>query len=142
MIPLAQFTDADATRTIVKALRLLAVMVAIAAPLLAWKLGWQTAVLFLVGAAISAASLWKWLRLMVATLARMEVPADGVAPAPVRPMAPVLMGFFLTLGLSVVALYVSLRYLDGSVYALAAGLALGVFALVIEALRLVKAWTV
>lgn len=142
MIPLAQFTDADATRTIVRSLRLLAWMVVVATPVLAWKLGWQTAVLFLVGAAISGASMWKWLRLMVATLARMEVPAEGAAPAVVRPMAPVLVGFFLTLGLSVVALYVSLRYLDGSVYALAAGLALGVFALVIEALRLVKAWTV
>jgi len=142
MIPLAEFTDADATRTIMRSLRLLAVMVVIATPVLAWKLGWQTAVLFLVGSAISGASLWKWLRLMVAALARMEVPADGVAPAPVRPMASVLVGFFLTLGGSVVALYVSLRYLEGSVYALAAGLALGVFALVIEALRLVKAWTV
>jgi len=39
-------------------------------------------------------------------------------------------------------LYVSLKFLDGSVYALAAGLAMGVFALTFEALRLVKAWTV
>jgi len=54
----------------------------------------------------------------------------------------VLAGFFLTLGLSLAALYVSLKYLDGSVYALAAGLAMGVFALTIEGLRLVKAWTV
>ena len=44
--------------------------------------------------------------------------------------------------LTVAALYVSLKLLNGSVYALAAGLALGVFALSIEGLRLIKAWTV
>ena len=51
-------------------------------------------------------------------------------------------GFFLRLGLTVVLLYVSLKVLNGSVYALAAGLALGVFALTVEGLRLMKAWTV
>ena len=54
----------------------------------------------------------------------------------------VLFGFFLRLGLTVVLLYVSLKVLNGSVYALAAGLALGVFALTVEGLRLMKAWTV
>jgi hypothetical protein len=39
-------------------------------------------------------------------------------------------------------LYGSLKFLDGSVYALAAGLGLGVFSLTFEALRLVKSWTV
>ena len=42
-------------------------------------------------------------------------------------MALVLLGFFLRLGLTVVVLYVSLKYLNGSVYALAAGLGLGCF---------------
>jgi hypothetical protein len=60
----------------------------------------------------------------------------------VRPLAGVLIGFFLRLGLALVVLYVSLKYLDGSVYALVAGLALGVAALSIEGLRLVKSWTV
>ena len=59
-----------------------------------------------------------------------------------RPMGMVLFGFFLRLGLTVVLLYVSLKVLNGSVYALAAGLALGVFALTVEGLRLMKAWTV
>ena len=40
-----------------------------------------------------------------------------------RPMGRVLVGFFLRLGLTLVLLYVSLKYLNGSVYALAAGLA-------------------
>jgi hypothetical protein len=59
-----------------------------------------------------------------------------------RPMGMVLAGFFLRLGLTVVLLYVSLKLLNGSVFALAAGLALGVFSLAVEGLRLMKAWTV
>ena len=130
------FSDEDFKRTIMRALRLLAVVTVVAAPLLWWKLGWQSAVLLLVGAAISGSGLYEWLRLMTAVMVRM----DGGAKA--RPMGMVLLGFFLRLGLTVVLLYVSLKILDGSVYALAAGLALGVFALSVEGLRLMKAWTV
>jgi hypothetical protein len=130
------FSDADFKRTIGSALRLLAVITVVAAPLVWWKLGWQSAVLLLVGSAISGSGLWEWLRLMTAVMARM----DGGAKA--RPLGMVLFGFFARLGLTVVLLYVSLKVLNGSVYALAAGLALGVFALTVEALRLMKAWTV
>ena len=45
------FTDADFKRTMWSALRLLAVITVVAAPLVWWKLGWQSAVLLLVGAA-------------------------------------------------------------------------------------------
>jgi hypothetical protein len=139
MIPLANFTDEDATRTIVRALRLLVVVTLIATPLVWWKLNWQSAVLLVTGAAISGAGLWKWLRLMTVVMAKMDANGgENVA----KPTGRVLLGFFATLGLMLVILYVSLKYLDGSVYALAAGLALGVFALTFEALRLVKAWTV
>jgi hypothetical protein len=130
------FTDADFKRTMLNALRLLALIALVAAPLVWWKLGWQSAALLLVGAAISGSGLWEWLRLMTAVMVRM----DGGGKA--RPMGMVLFGFFLRLGLTVVLLYVSLKLLNGSVYALAAGLALGVFALTIEGLRLMKAWTV
>jgi len=119
-----------------RALRLLVVVTVVVAPLLWWKLGWQSAVLLLVGAAISGSGLYEWLRLMTAVMVRM----DGGAKA--RPMGMVLVGFFLRLGLTVVLLYVSLKVLNGSVYALAGGLALGVFALSVEGLRLMKAWTV
>ena len=129
-------TDADFKRTIWSALRLMAVVTAVAAPLVWWKMGWQSAVLLLVGALISGSGLFEWLRLMTAVMVRM----DGGEKA--RPMGLVLAGFFLRLGLTVVVLYVSLKVLNGSVYALAAGLALGVFALSIEGLRLMKAWTV
>jgi len=136
MRAMESFSDEDFKRTIMRALRLLAVVTVVAAPLLWWKLGWQSAVLLLVGAVISGSGLYEWLRLMTAVMVRM----DGGAKA--RPMGMVLLGFFLRLGLTVVLLYVSLKILDGSVYALAAGLALGVFALSVEGLRLMKAWTV
>ncbi|NYF89171.1 hypothetical protein RBB79_06440 [Tunturiibacter empetritectus] len=130
------FSDADFKRTILSALRLLVVITVVAAPLVWWKMGWQSAVLLLVGALISGSGLFEWLRLMTAVMVRM----DGGGKA--KPMGLILFGFFLRLGLTVVLLYVSLKILNGSVYALAAGLALGVFALTIEGLRLMKAWTV
>jgi hypothetical protein len=129
-------TDEDFKRTIWSALRLMVIATVIAAPLVWWKMGWQSAVLLLVGALISGSGLFEWLRLMTAVMVRM----DGGEKA--RPMGMVLFGFFLRLGLTLGLLYVSLKVLNGSVYALAAGLALGVFALSIEGLRLVKAWTV
>ena len=136
MRAMESFTDEDFKRTIMRALRLLVVVTVVVAPLLWWKLGWQSAVLLLVGASISGSGLYEWLRLMSAVMVRM----DGGAKA--RPMGMVLLGFFVRLGLTVVLLYVSLKVLNGSVYALAGGLALGVFALSVEGLRLMKAWTV
>jgi hypothetical protein len=133
---LESFSDADFKRTIWSALRLLVVITAIAAPVIWWKMGWQSAVLLLVGSLISGSGLFEWLRLMTAVIVRM----DGGGKA--KPMGLILFGFFLRLGLTVVLLYVSLKILNGSVYALAAGLALGVFALTVEGLRLMKAWTV
>jgi len=136
MRAMENFSDEDFKRTIKRALRLVVVVAVVVAPLLWWKLGWQSAVLLLVGAAISGSGLYEWLRLMTAVMVRM----DGGAKA--RPMGMVLLGFFVRLGLTVVLLYVSLKVLNGSVYALAGGLALGVFSLTVEGLRLMKAWTV
>ena len=129
-------TDADFRRTMLAALRLLGALAAVALVLFWWKLGWQSGVLLLVGAAISGSSLWEWLRLMTAVMDRMDAGGTG------RPLAMVLVGFFLRLGLSVVVLYVSLKLLHGSVIALATGLGLGVLALAVEGLRLMKKWTV
>ncbi len=130
------YTDEDFRRTIVASIRLVAVMTAVAAPVVWWKAGGGSAALLAVGAAISGSGLYEWLRLMTAVMARM----DGGGSA--RPMGLVLTGFFLRLGGTVVVLYVSLKYLNGSVWAMAAGLAMGVFALSVEGLRLMKAWTV
>jgi hypothetical protein len=133
---MSSYTDADFKRTIWNALRLLVIITVVAVPLIWWREGWTSAALLVVGAAISGSGLFEWLRLMSSVMVRM----DGGQTA--RPMAMVLVGFFVRLGGAVVLLYVSLKYLNGSVYALAAGLALGVFALAVEGLRLMKAWTV
>lgn len=134
------FSDADFKRTIRGALRLVLIALAIGIPLVWWKLGWQSALLLAVGGLISGTGLFEWLRLMSALMVRMD--AGGETPAPVRPLAPVLIGFFLRLGVALVLLYGSLKFLHGSVFALIAGLALGVAALSIEGLRLLKSWTV
>ena len=134
------YSDEDFKRTIWGALRLVAAAVVVGIPLLWWKLGWQSAALLLVGALISGSGLYEWLRLMSAVMVRMD--AAGEVPATARPLASVLIGFFTRLAVALGLLYVSLKFLDGSVYALIAGLALGVVALSIEGLRLIKSWTV
>jgi hypothetical protein len=133
------YSDADFKRSIWSALRMIAIAVALSVPLLWWKLGWQSAMLLVVGASISGSGLFEWLRLMTALMQRMD--SGGATPVPVRPLTPVLIGFFLRLGLALALLYGSLKLLDGSVYALIGGLALGVAALSIEGLRLIKSWT-
>jgi hypothetical protein len=133
---LGGLTDEDFSRTILRALRLLAGVAAVGAAVLWWKLGWASAALLVVGAAISGTGLWEWMRLMTAVMIRMDAGAEA------RPIGRILVGFFLRLGLTLLVLYVSLKTLHGSVYALAAGLGLGVFSLTVEGLRLVKAWTV
>ncbi len=132
---MAGFTDDDFKRTIRRAIRLLAIVTVVALPLVGWKLGWASAGLLVVGAAISGTGLWEWLRLMTAVMVKMDGGAE------VRPMGRVLLGFFARLGLTVVLLYGSLKVLHGSVYALTAGLGLGVFCLSIEGVRAMKAWT-
>ena len=129
-------TDADVRGAMLSSIRLLVVFAVVTALIFWWKSSWQSAVLVFVGAAISGASLWEWLRLMTAVNERMDA---GKNP---RPMGRVLVGFFARLGLTIVVLYVSLKYLNGTAFALAAGLGLGVLALTVEALRLLKRTTV
>lgn len=136
MLTMENLSDADFKRTMIRALRLLAIITVVAAPLVWWKMGWQSAVLLLIGSLISGSGLYEWLRLMTAVMLRMD--SGAVA----KPMGRVLLVFFLRLGLTIVLLYVSLKLLNGSVFALAAGLALGIFSLTVEGLRLMKAWTV
>ena len=136
MLNMENLSDDDFKRTMMSALRLLAIITLIAAPLVWWKMGWASAVLLLIGSLISGSGLYEWLRLMTAVMARMDSGAQA------RPMGRILVAFFLRLGLTVVLLYVSLKLLNGSVFALAAGLALGIFSLTVEGVRLMKLWTV
>ncbi len=149
MPALDTFSESDVRVTLQRTLRLLAVVTAIGALLVTWKLGWQSALLLVIGAVISGSGLWEWMRLMSAVMARMDISAAAAEgkPAPettgpaARPIGLVLTGFFLRLALTVAVLYVSLKTLHGSVIALAAGLALGIFALTIEAIRMARTWT-
>ncbi len=137
----AGLSDADLRNTMLAAMRLLAGLALVIAALFFWKLGWPSALLVLIGAAISGASLWEWLRIMTAVNKSMDA-ARINAGVPPRPMGLILTGFFLRLGLTLVVLYGSLKYLHGTVFALAAGIGLGIVSLTIEALRLMKRWTV
>jgi hypothetical protein len=136
MAGLEGFTDADVRSTLVRTLRLLAVLTVVGMGIVWWKLGWQSAVFLLLGAAISGTGLWEWMRLMSAVMARMDTGAEA------KPMGLVLTGFFLRLGLTIVLLYVSLKFLNGSVIALAVGLGLGIASLTFEAIKMARAWTV
>jgi hypothetical protein len=128
-------TDADVRHAVLASIRLLLVLSVVAAALFWWRLNWQSAVLVIVGSAISLTSLWEWLRLMTAMNQRMD---SGQSP---RPMGMILFGFFARLALTVVVLYVSLKFLHGTVLALATGLGLGLVSLSIEAFRLLKRTT-
>jgi hypothetical protein len=140
---LESFTDADAQAVLVRAAKIVAVLAVIGTPLAWWKGGWRSAALLLIGAAISGSGLWEWRRLMTALMAQME-PREGehVVGARRPSIGFALVGFFLRLFAVVGVLYVSLRYLNGSALALAAGLAMGVIALTIEGLRLLRSGTI
>lgn len=133
---LADFTDKDLQNALLRSLKLIAMLTLVAIPIV-WALGhWQSAALFVVGAAVAALSLWEWRSLVTAVAGKFDL--DPAARP--RPMAGVLIRFFLRFVLAAGALYVSLKCLHGSVYALIAGLALAMLAVTFEALRLLRKW--
>ena len=69
---LKPYTEADASRSLQRAAKLVLIFAVIALPLTLWRGGWPSAALLAVGAAISASGLWEWRRLMAALMARME----------------------------------------------------------------------
>jgi hypothetical protein len=130
-----EFQDRDLKTALLRAFRIVLILAAVGSISLWIVLGWRSAALFLVGAAIASSSILVWEKLMGAVLARLNA---GGTP---RPLSPVLVWFFVHLLLSGCLLYVSLRGLHGSVYALAAGLGLALIGLMIESFRLLKVWT-
>ncbi|WP_419806502.1 hypothetical protein [Terriglobus sp.] len=150
-VPPSPYTQAQASHSLERAVWLVLGFAVVGAPI-AWLLrGWQSAALLLVGAAISASGLYEWRRLMAALMHRMDaqdaVQAQLPKPVPLEDRkAPsigfAVAGFIVRLGVVIVVLYVSLKYLHGSVIALAAGLSMGVFALLVEGLRLLRSGTI
>lgn len=127
---LIDFTEEDIRRTLRRALLLAGAIALVATPVLWIWQGWQTWLMFLIGAVISATGIFEWLQLLSAMMSRME---EGRTPTP---MGRVLVMFFLRLALAGLLLYASLNSLHGSIYALLAGLAISLFALLVESARL------
>ncbi len=136
-MPTTNLTDEDVRKALLRALWLTGALALVATPVIWVCMGWRSWVLFIVGVAISSTGIYEWLQLMAALVARMEV---GEGTVDIQPLGPVLLWFFLRMALAVALLYGSLKVLDGSIYALLGGLALGLIALFIEAIRLLSRW--
>ncbi|MBS1814574.1 MAG: hypothetical protein JSS87_06845 [Acidobacteria bacterium] len=154
---MSSFSDADFQKAMHASVRLGAIFTVVGAMIVLGIRGWQSALMFVVGALISTTGLWEWRRLMTAVAWQMDNSAESqnaessaaksageeAEEAGKKPrMGFVLAVFFLRLGVTVAVLYVTLKYLQGSVFALAAGLMVGILALLIQALRLLRSWTV
>lgn len=94
--------------------------------------GWRDAAMLAVGAAISIASIYEWLRLARLINARLDRQQSG-ANAGI-----VVLFFLLRLLLFAVVIYGSLKVLQGSGVALLCGLALAVTTMGWEALRMLR----
>lgn len=127
-----QMTDADLEGLLRRALRIVIVAGIALALVFTFTMGWKSGLLELAGAAISYTGIREW-----RTLSRL-VSATMDNQKPQRPMGRTVVLFFVRLGFVGVILYVSLRCLHGSVYALVAGIGLAIAALSIEAFRLLR----
>lgn len=127
-----EMTDADLQGVLRRALRLVIVLTLLLVIAFTATMGWQSGLLALVGGAISWTGIREWGSLSTLVFARMDT------QRPPRPMGRTLVMFFLRLGLVAAVLYVSLRCLNGTVYALIAGIGLAVVALSFESLRLLR----
>lgn len=130
--PFLQFTDADLKAALNRCLKWIAIFALAIAAILAVTAGWQTAVLLLVGAGVSATGLYEWQKLIELINAKLDKQKTPKSAGFVVGM------FFLRFGIAAAVLYGSLKCFHGSIYALIAGLGLAVIALTIEAVRLVR----
>lgn len=128
----SDFSDADLKASMRRAMRFTAIFAVIGFIVLLFAARWQTAALFIAGAAVSATGLYEWNQLIAVINAKMD------NQRPPRATGFTLTMFFLRLGIAGVIIYASLRYFNGSLYALIAGLALALVALAVEALRLLR----
>ncbi len=125
-------TDDDLRELLRRALRTVVVLGLALFLVFTFTMGWQTGLLELAGALISYTGIREWRNLALAVFAKLDNQQSA------RPMGRTLVMFFLRLGVVAAILYVSLRCLHGSVYALVAGIGLAVVALSFEALRLLR----
>ncbi len=94
--------------------------------------GWRNAAMLLVGGAISAASIYEWLRLAREINARLD------REKPAARAGVVVLFFLFRLAIFAAVIYGSLKVIQGSGIALLCGLALAVTTMGWEALRLLR----
>jgi hypothetical protein len=135
-----EFSDQDLRLVFNRALRSVAIAIAVGIPVIWIAWGWRSMLLFLVGGAIAATGILEWRQLMSAVVTRLDLGSGSPQGKP-KPLGSVLFWFFIRLAAAAGLLYVSLRSLDGKVAALLIGLALALAALFIEALRLLRGWS-
>lgn len=129
---IGNMTDAEMQAMLRRALRLVLILGIVLAVVFWLARGWQSGLLVLAGAAVSYTGILEWRSLALAVFARLD---NEQRP---RPMGRTLVMFFVRLAAVGAILYISLKFLNGTVYALIAGIGLAVVALSIEALRLVR----
>jgi len=129
---LANLSDAGLQTLLKRAMRLTVIVGALAA-LVLWKASsWRDGAMMAAGAAISAASILEWSRLIRfinSKLDRQQAPRGAAVSA---------IFFVLRIGIFAAAIYGSLKCFRGSVAALLCGLGLAVLAMLWEAVRLLR----
>lgn len=141
---IADFTFDDLKALLRRAVRLSAVLGAAIALVLWLRMGWQTAALFVVGGAISIASIYEWGRLIRVVGARMDaqetvqVAGQNAGRGSGLGTGVVVSLFLVRLILFAGAIYGSLKCFHGSPIALLGGLGLGLVGLVWEAMRVLR----
>jgi hypothetical protein len=146
---MTQFRDEDLRAALNRALVIVGISALLGTPVIWGAWGWPSAVFFLVGGVIAATGILEWRQIMSAVLTRLSpgsalgdaMAAGSTEGARPQPVGPVVFWFFVRLAAAGALLYVSLKNLDGRISALIAGLALAMFALLIEAIRLLRTWS-
>jgi hypothetical protein len=130
--PMAGLTDAALFAKLHRAMRNTLILGIVPALVVGIASGWRNAAMLLTGALISAASIWEWQRLARVINARLDNQK--------APLGTPLVVFFFLLRLSIFAgaIYGSLKFIHGSAVALLCGLALAVFTMGWEALRMLR----
>lgn len=122
-------TDDDLQQMLRRTLRLVVILGVLLAIVFTITLGWQSGLLELAGAVISYTGIREYRTLSMTIFAQLD------QQKPPRPVGRTFVMFFLRLAGVGLILYVSLKCLNGTVYALVAGIGLAVVALSWEALR-------
>lgn len=130
--PLVALTDADLQALLRRAIWITIVIGGIAATAVWFASGWRNGAMLASGAAISAASIIEWKRII--RLVNNALDGKKLAGGTVL----VIFLFMLRLAIFAAVIYGSLKCFQGSVVALLSGLSLAVLAMLWEALRLLR----